>query len=125
MAITLNHTIVPSHKHVLSAQFYARIFNFDYEQDWGPFAIVRVNDNLTLDFMEKDKFSSNHYAFKVSEEEFDTILQRIKTEKCGFGSGPSSVKNEEINHAYGGRGVYFPDPSGHILEIITQDYDLS
>ncbi|MEH6347876.1 MAG: VOC family protein [Bermanella sp.] len=125
MAITLNHTIVPSHNHVTSAQFYTRIFNFDYEQDWGPFAIVRVNDSLTLDFMEKEKFSSNHYAFKVSEEEFDAILQRIKTEQCGFGSGPMSVKNGEINHAYGGRGVYFPDPNGHILEIITQDYDLS
>lgn len=125
MAITLNHTIVPCHDHVLCAQFYARIFEFNYEQDWGPFAIVRVNDSLTLDFMEKDKFSSNHYAFKVSEEEFDAILQRIKTEQCGFGSGPMSVKNGDINHAYGGRGVYFPDPNGHILEIITQDYDLN
>ena len=77
---------------------------------------------MVLDFAVDDHFSSHHYAFKVSDQQFDEILERVKTNKLGFGSGPYSVDDGKINHDHGGRGVYFEDPNGHILEIITQDY---
>ena len=122
MEITLNHTIVPSFDNVASAKFYATIFAFDFVKEWGPFAVVSVNSTLTLDFQVQEKFSSQHYAFKVSEQQFDEIFERVKTAKIKFGSGPCSQDDGQINDNYGGRGVYFRDPNGHLLEIITTDY---
>lgn len=124
MEITLNHTIVPSHDNVESAKFYERIFGFEFVKVWGHFAVVKVSPTLTLDFMNKDDFSSLHYAFKVSEQQFDEILNRIKADNIIFGSGPRSVDDGKTNNLYGGRGAYFKDPNGHILEIITADYVL-
>jgi catechol 2,3-dioxygenase-like lactoylglutathione lyase family enzyme len=122
MEITLNHTIVPSNDNVESAKFYSRIFGFEFVKEWGHFAVVKVNQTLTLDFLTEDTFSTLHYAFKVNDQQFDEILQRIKSENVSFGSGPSSVSDGKINNDHGGRGVYFPDPNSHILEIITNDY---
>ena len=124
MEITLNHTIVPSHDNVESAKFYARIFKFEFVKEWGHFAVVKVNKTLSLDFITENNFSSNHYAFKVSEQQFDEILERIKTNNVNFGSGPYSLDDRKINNNYAGRGAYFNDPNGHVLEIITKDYEI-
>lgn len=124
MDITLNHTIVPSHDNVASAKFYARIFGFTFVQEWGHFAVVTVNPTLTLDFATRTIFSSIHYAFKVSEQQFDEIFERIKAEQIPYGSGPGNLDNYEINHNNDGRGAYFKDPNGHVLEILTTDYVL-
>ena len=86
--------------------------------------MVRVNQTLTLDFENVSDFLSLHYAFKVSDKQFDQILSRIKSENIDYGSGPESADDGKINNRYGGRGVYFEDPNGHLLEIITTDYIL-
>ena len=112
MEITLNHTIIPSYNNIDSAKFYARIFGFEFVKVWGQFAIVKVNSTLSLDFMVKDKFSSIHYAFKVSEQQFDEILGRIKRDNVIFGSSPFSQDDGKINSNYGGHGAYFKDPNG-------------
>lgn len=122
MEITLNHTIVPVHNNVESAKFYEAFFGFQFVKEWGHFAVVKVNSTLTLDFLTKEAFSSTHYAFKVSEQQFDEIFDRIKTGNIKFGSTPNSQDDGKINNLYGGRGVYFKDPNGHVLEIITTDY---
>ena len=122
MEITLNHTIIPSKNNVESARFYERIFGFHFVKEWGHFAVVQVNSTLMLDFDTQKSFSSLHYAFKVSDEQFDEILERIKKEGISFGSGPRSRDNGQINTDCDGRGAYFEDPSGHVLEIITKDY---
>jgi len=122
MEITLNHTIVPAHDHVASAKFYERIFAFTFVKEWGHFAVVKANSTLTLDFQTKDVFSSIHYAFKVDDEQFDLIFAKIKKNHIKYGSDPYALENAKINHKYGGRGVYFKDPNGHVLEIITADY---
>lgn len=122
MAITLNHTIVPCFDNVESAKFYCRLFGFKYIGEFSRFIVVRVNDTLCLDFDSRDKFESNHYAFKVSEQEFDEIFERLLTENIKYGSGPSEIDNMTINHNYGGRGVYFRDSNGHLLELLTVDY---
>jgi catechol 2,3-dioxygenase-like lactoylglutathione lyase family enzyme len=119
MAIVLNHTIVPAHDKVASAEFFARIFGLDYRGPHSHFAPVQVNDGLTLDFDNRDRFESHHYAFKVSETEFDEIFGRVKKAGISYGSGPRSRTDGEINHRNGGRGVYFDDPNGHVLEILT------
>ena len=125
MAITLNHTIVPARDKVESAKFYSRIFGFEYIGEFSHFIVVKVNDTLSLDFDEREKFESHHYAFKVSEPEFDEIFGRLKGENIKYGSGPFNSENMSINHNDGGRGLYFRDPSGHLLEILTVDYAMS
>jgi catechol 2,3-dioxygenase-like lactoylglutathione lyase family enzyme len=119
MAIVLNHTIVPAHDKLASAQFFARIFGLEYRGPHSHFAPVQVNDGLTLDFDDRERFESHHYAFKVSETEFDEIFGRVKAAGISYGSGPRSRTDGEINRRNGGRGVYFDDPNGHVLEILT------
>lgn len=120
MAIVLNHTIVPAHDKEASARFFARIFGLGYEGPAGHFAPVRVNDALTLDFDNRDEFESHHYAFHVTDEEFDAIFDRIKAEGVAYGSGPSDLDNGQFNTRRGGRGLYFQDPDGHVLELLTR-----
>ena len=122
MAITLNHTIVPCFNKDESARFYCTIFGFEYIGEFSRFIVIRVNDTLSLDFDNREKFDINHYAFKVSEQEFYLIFNRIKAENIRYGSGPSEADSMSINHNYGGCGVYFRDPNGHLLEILTVDY---
>ena len=120
MAIELNHTILPAHDKVASAQFFARLLGLPFEESAvGYFAPVRVNDALTLDFADSNQVAIHHYAFKVSEAEFDAIFARIRKEGITYGSGPYSREDMEINHRGGGRGVYFCDPNGHVLELLT------
>jgi catechol 2,3-dioxygenase-like lactoylglutathione lyase family enzyme len=119
MAIELNHTIVPAHDKVASAKFFARIFGLRYEGPESYFAPVRVNATLTLDFANSTQFEPHHYAFKVSEEEFNAIFARIQAEGLRYGSEPNALDDMKTNHRGGGRGVYFRDPNGHILELLT------
>jgi catechol 2,3-dioxygenase-like lactoylglutathione lyase family enzyme len=119
MPITLNHTIVPSHDKEQSAQFFARMFGLKYAGPVGHFAQVRVNDELALDWDNRERFDSHHYAFVVSDQEFDDIFGRLEKDKVAYGSGPGSSRDGEINRRRGGRGLYFADPDGHLLEIMT------
>lgn len=124
MSIELNHTIVPARDKEESARFYERMFGFEYLGPMGPFAPVRIqSQSLTLDFDTwEDPFPSQHYAFKVSEGEFDAIFGRVVEAGLTYGSGPFAADDMQINHWNGGRGVYFRDPSGHLLELLTRDY---
>jgi catechol 2,3-dioxygenase-like lactoylglutathione lyase family enzyme len=120
MTITLNHTIVPSHDKEASANFFARVFGLEYAGVSGPFAAVHVNDSLTLDWGSSDNFESHHYAFLINEQEFDSIFDHLKAEGVTYGSGPFTPQDGEINTRLGGRGLYFADPDGHLLEIMTR-----
>ncbi len=129
MAIELNHTVVPARDKVASAKFFARIFGLPFDESAvGYFAPVRVNDALALDFADNkswtdsadsDRVAIHHYAFRVGEDEFDEIFSRIQAEGIAYGSEPDSRDDMKINHRGGGRGVYFDDPDGHILELLT------
>jgi catechol 2,3-dioxygenase-like lactoylglutathione lyase family enzyme len=120
MTIELNHTIVPARDKIASAKFFARIFGLAFDDTAvGVFAPVRVNETLTFDFDEADDFEIHHYAFHVSDPEFDAIFGRIKADGLPYGSEPFSREDMQINHRGGGRGVYFCDPNGHILELLT------
>jgi catechol 2,3-dioxygenase-like lactoylglutathione lyase family enzyme len=121
MTIMLNHTIVPARDKEASAKFFAHIFGLKYEGASGHFAPIRVNETLTLDFDTSDRFEMHHYAFHVSDAEFDAIFDRIKEAGIPCGSGPFSQEDMQINNWRGGRGVYFKDPSGHFLELLTCD----
>ena len=118
MAITLNHTIVPARDKVAAAKFFARIFGLKRGRT-GYFAPVKVNKTLTLLFDEEAQPESHHYAFHVTGKEFDAILGRVKKAGLAYGSAPWSLTDGKLNDWGGGRGFYFTDPDGHVLELMT------
>lgn len=120
MTIILDHTIVPARDKEESARFFAGIFDLPYESAASHFAPVRVNEDLTLDFDTNTNFERHHYAFKVGDAEFDAIFARVRAAAIPFGSGPYALDDMRINHRRDGRGFYFKDPSGHVLEVLTR-----
>lgn len=119
MPIVLDHTIVPARDKMASARFFAEMFGLEYKGLNGHFAPVYVNDSLTFDFDTRDAFESHHYAFYITDEEFDAILARVKAAGRTFGSGPMTPADGKINTRRGGRGFYFADLDGHLLEVMT------
>jgi catechol 2,3-dioxygenase-like lactoylglutathione lyase family enzyme len=119
MTIRLNHTIVPARDKEAAAGLFAQLFGLSFEGVSGHFAPVRVNETLTLLFDDADRFESHHYAFHVDDAEFDAILQRVKASGLSFGSAPWSIDDGELNDWNGGRGFYFKDRDGHVLELMT------
>jgi catechol 2,3-dioxygenase-like lactoylglutathione lyase family enzyme len=124
MAIKLNHTIVHSKDPRASADFLVSLFGLPPPVPFGPFLGVQVSNEVTLDYLSAGdmEVQGQHYAFLVSDEEFDQIFGRIKARGLDYWADPHLSAKGEINHHFGGRGVYFMDPSGHLLEIITQPY---
>lgn len=123
MAVQLNHTIVASRDKKLSAAFLAEIFGLPAPAPFGPFLAVQAANDVTLDFMEvSGEIASQHYAFLVTEEEFDEIFGRIRRHNLPYWADPGHSQPRQINTHDGGRGVYFDDPSGHNLEAITRPY---
>ena len=120
MAIKLNHTIVPAKDKEAAAKFFAKIFGLSYKGTTGHFAPVKINDELTLDFDNADSFDVHHYAFHVSDDEFDAIFKRVQESGIEWGSDPWSPTNRQLNHRQGGRGIYFRDLDGHMLELLTR-----
>ncbi|MCX5204252.1 VOC family protein [Streptomyces sp. NBC_00237] len=125
MSVQLNHTIVFSRDNRESAEFFAHIMGLEVGGAFGPFVQVTLANGVDLDFAtlppSQDVFSQ-HYAFLVSEDEFDAIFGRIKAKGLEYWADPMRKQPGEINTNDGGRGVYFPDPAGHYLEIITVPY---
>ena len=129
MAIRLDHTIVPAKDKDASAKFFAEIYGLTVQSD-GHFAQVQVNESLTFAFADEPEGwggpgfdprtgRSHHYAFHVSDAEFDAIFKRVKDSGIPYGSGPFSHTDSKINKRRGGRGFYFEDPNGHLLEVMT------
>jgi catechol 2,3-dioxygenase-like lactoylglutathione lyase family enzyme len=120
MTIRLDHTIVPAKDKIASAEFFAAIFGLTVKPGPGYFAQVQVNESLTFDFADKSgPAESHHYAFHVSEEEFEAIFSRVKARGIPYGSEPHSHTDGRINTRQDGRGFYFEDPNGHLLEVMT------
>ncbi|MGH3920478.1 MAG: VOC family protein [Pseudonocardiaceae bacterium] len=124
MSIELNHTVVAARDKKAAADFLATILGLKVGAPYGPFLPVETSNSVTLDFVDSDadQITPQHYAFLVSEEDFDVILARIQQAGIDFYAGPGLHGAGRINHNDGGRGAYFADPNGHILEIITRAY---
>jgi hypothetical protein len=123
MTITLNHHIVWCRDQQVSSEFLTELFDLPPAVHWGPFMIVDLANGVSLDYHEVDgEITSQHYAFLVSEEEFDAIFGRIVEQGIDHWADPAKHEAGAINHNDGGRGVYFEDPDGHFLEIITRPY---
>jgi catechol 2,3-dioxygenase-like lactoylglutathione lyase family enzyme len=122
VAVELNHTIVRCRDRDASARFLSELLGLPAPTPFGPFAEVRFANGVNLDFMEQDDVHPQHYAFLVSEAEFDEIFGRIQERGLSYWADPFHRQPGEINHDDGGRGLYWDDPNGHALEIITRPY---
>ena len=118
----LNHIIVHALDREESAAFFAEVLGFDAPVDAGYFLEIETGNGVGLDFAPADTVEPQHYAFLVTEREFDEIFGRIVERGLTHWADPGRRKVDEINHHDGGRGVYFCDPSGHFLEILTRPY---
>jgi catechol 2,3-dioxygenase-like lactoylglutathione lyase family enzyme len=124
MSLKLNHMIVFARDKKKSAEFLTELFALPAAAPFCPFLAVQVDD-VTLDFDEVAEVTPGHYAFLVSESRFDEIFERIRERNLPYWADPFQQKPGTINRNDGGRGVYFKDPSGHLLEIITRPYGSS
>jgi catechol 2,3-dioxygenase-like lactoylglutathione lyase family enzyme len=126
MSITLNHTIVLCRDKTASARYLTEILGLADPKPFGPFEVVELSNGVSMDYhdyWDRDvPITAQHYAFLVSESEFDEIFGRIQARKQRYWADPGLQVSGEINTNYGGRGVYFCDPDGHLLEIITRPY---
>lgn len=124
MSIKLNHTIVNVRDARKSADFLTGLFGLPPAKRFAHFLSVQVANDVTLDFCDADYAPEpQHYAFLVSEQEFDEIFARIRSSGIDYWADPARRQKGEINRHFGGRGVYFEEPGGHFLEIITRPYE--
>jgi catechol 2,3-dioxygenase-like lactoylglutathione lyase family enzyme len=120
MTIELNHTIVPAHDPVVSAHFLADILGLQVSPPMAHFTPVRLANNVTLDFDRSESFDTHHYAFLVSDEEFDAAFGRIQDRSVSYYADPACRQLGQIYSKEGDRrGTYFRDPNGHLMEILT------
>jgi catechol 2,3-dioxygenase-like lactoylglutathione lyase family enzyme len=125
MPAQLNHHIVHARDPEASARFLTEVLGLPPATRFGHFVVVEAANGVSLDFMGTDDekyLVPNHYAFLVTEDEFDEIFGRIESRGLDYWADPGRTQPGEINHHDGGRGVYWPDPDGHLLEIITRPY---
>jgi catechol 2,3-dioxygenase-like lactoylglutathione lyase family enzyme len=123
VSIQLNHTIVWCRDNLRSARFLTELFGLPPPRAFGPFQMVELGNGVSLDYHALEApIAAQHYAFLISEAEFDTIFGRIRAQGLQYWADPARRRPGEINHNDGGRGVYFPDPDDHFLEILTRPY---
>lgn len=123
MSVELNHTIVSCRDQRRSAAFLTGILGLPPATRFGPFLVVEADNGVSLDFAESTgQITSQHYAFLVGEEEFDAAFARIREQGLSYWADPGQRQHGVINNRDGGRGLYFEDPDGHLMEIITRPY---
>lgn len=124
MTIHLDHTIVPSRNQIASAKLLAELLGVPWAaSSIGPFSPVYVNDELTLDFIDTDEdFPVYHFCFRVTQQDFDAILGRIKAAGISYRSNVHGPVDMQVNTQYGGNIVYWNEPDGHQWEILTKSY---
>ncbi|MCB2079180.1 MAG: VOC family protein [Novosphingobium sp.] len=123
MTVQLNHTIIWASDKMRSAAFLSEMFDLPEPQDVFRFRVVQTANGVSMDYADKQgKIASQHYAFLVSEDEFDAVMARIKQRGLTYWADPARQQEGAINTRFGGRGVYFEDPDGHLLEALTAPY---
>jgi catechol 2,3-dioxygenase-like lactoylglutathione lyase family enzyme len=123
VSVQLNHTIVSCRDQQRSAAFLTGILGLPPATRFGPFLVVEADNGVSLDFSQtSQQIAAQHYAFLVGEEDFDAAFGRIRERELPYWADPGKTQSQTVNHRDGGRGLYFEDPDGHLLEIITRPY---
>ncbi|MDG3014290.1 VOC family protein [Speluncibacter jeojiensis] len=123
MAATFNHTIIASRDRERSARFYRDLLELSPAPSWGPFTNIRLDDGVLLQFAEPPvEIQMQHYAFLVDDDLFDRAYRRLCDDGVEHWADPQMQLAGQTNTEHGGRGVYFKDPAGHGIELITRPY---
>lgn len=127
MPVTFNHTIIAARDRAESARFFREIFEAADAPSWGPFTNLTIDGGVLLQFADLPvdvypEIQNQHYAFLVDDALFDRAYARLREAGIEHWADPQKQGPGEINHGHGGRGVYFRDPAGQFLEMITQPY---
>jgi catechol 2,3-dioxygenase-like lactoylglutathione lyase family enzyme len=123
MTVTFNHTIIAAKDRHESARFFRELFELPEAPSWGPFINVQLPDGVLLQFAEPPvDIQMQHYAFLIDDELFDRAYRRLCDQGIEHWADPKMRRSGEINDGHGGRGVYFKDPGGHAIELITRPY---
>lgn len=124
MTIAFNHTIVAAPDKREAATFLTELFGLPDAKPFGPFLAVELANGASLDYLDaqRSQIRPQHYAFLVSDDEFTSIYDRITQRGLAHWADAAFTQPGEINHLNDGRGVYFDDPAGHHMEIITRPY---
>ena len=126
MAVSLNHTIVHAPDALEAATFATEILGLDPPKQFAHFQVVELSNGVSLDYAtDTSDYLPQHYAFLITEEEFDEVFARITEREVPYFADPMGRAAQQINHGDGGRGCYFQDPAGHWLEILTRPYGSS
>lgn len=126
MSVQLNHTIVWCHDKQKSAMLLTEVLGLPRPIPFGPMLVVQLNNGVSLDFYENvGEISSQHYAFLIDEEDFQPVFDRIRGLGLPYWADPGKHRPGEINRNDGGHGMYFEDPDGHFLEVLTRPYGSS
>jgi catechol 2,3-dioxygenase-like lactoylglutathione lyase family enzyme len=121
--VELNHTIVSCRDQQRSATFLTEILGLPAATRFGHFLVVQADNGVSLDYSEtRGDIAAQHYAFLVGESEFDAAFGRIRDRGLTYWADPGRSRPGEINRRDGGRGLYFEDPDGHLMEILTRPY---
>jgi catechol 2,3-dioxygenase-like lactoylglutathione lyase family enzyme len=123
MSVQLNHTIVWCRDQEKSSSFLADILGLPAPARFGPFHVVTLGNGVSLDYHAVDRdVAMQHYAFLIGEDDFDRVFDRIRAQDIDYWADPARTRFGEINRNDGGRGCYFKDPDGHLLEVLTRPY---
>ncbi|PRB34417.1 glyoxalase [Arthrobacter sp. MYb23] len=123
MPALFNHTIIASFDRAVSAEFYRSILEAEEAPSWGPFTNLTLAGGVMLQFAEPPvEIQMQHYAFLVDDQHFDRAYERLVSTGVEHWADPQMTRPGETNTEHGGRGVYFKDPAGHALELITTPY---
>lgn len=123
MSVELNHTIVHCRDKKKASAFLTDLFNLPPARPFAHFLVVELANGVSLDFDDvKGDITSQHYAFLISESEFDAIFDRVTSQGIRYWADPGQTKENRINRRDKGRGFYFENPDGHLLEVLTRPY---
>ncbi|GAA4770961.1 VOC family protein [Streptomyces sp. C10-9-1] len=127
MSIRLNHTILTARDRDATARFLVEVLGLEQPRTYAPFLVLQLSNDVSLDVLQAEgdgEITSQHYAFLVDDAEFDAIFARVRERGLPFWADPFHRHPGRTNTWYGGRGVYFDDPNGHSLEIMTRPYEM-
>jgi catechol 2,3-dioxygenase-like lactoylglutathione lyase family enzyme len=125
VSVRFNHTIVHSRDKQASTAFLTDVLGLSAAKPFGHFLVVDLDNGASLDFIDAGdtEIVPQHYAFLIDEGDFDRIFARVRGRGLAYWADPFKQRPGEINRHAGGRGFYFDDPDGHLLEVLTRPYD--
>jgi catechol 2,3-dioxygenase-like lactoylglutathione lyase family enzyme len=124
MSAALDHIILPARDRATSAAFLARMLDLPEGREVGHFTCLPLGNGVTIDVMETESDRPLHLAFLVDDTTFDKALAIIHEDDVEHWADPGHNQPGTINHRFGGRGVYFADPAGNNLELLTHSMPL-